>query len=308
MLKDFGWSEIFIIVLAVIIIGVAIIFLKKGKKASNDEKRSKFDQIAFEATIFALFISPLIGTAGNVAISNWIGENGKKVVETLADKLTFDPYDEDKIMNSVPDENEVQISTDDEQVQEGEKLTQDELEKLVAENPNIIFKDDIFLVEVRVRNVTADQDKPSEEKEYLKSVDAAIGDEIEYQIHYKNTSADHADDVMVAVSLPTNCEYVEGSTIVYNSHNPKGVKNTNDTIHTTGINIGGYNEQGDAYIRFRTVIDDKNLVSGTNRLVEWSKITNWVYKYDADGNVTSCKGEALLDNADVYVHVNDLLP
>ena len=67
-------------------------------------------------------------------------------------------------------------------------------------------------------------------------------------------------------------EYIAGTTKLYNASNPNGIINTNDTITTTGINIGGYAAGANAYIRFRAKVVDKSMACGTNKLVNWGQV------------------------------------
>lgn len=129
-----------------------------------------------------------------------------------------------------------------------------------------VYLNNSYTVEKTVRKI-GDSDKT-----YKDTVDANIGDTVEYQIYYHNTSSEHVDNVMVKDILPNNMEYIAGSTKLYNTTNPNGIKNTDDTITTTGINIGGYNADGDAYIRFRAKVVDKSMVCGTNKLVNWGQV------------------------------------
>ncbi|MBR5408922.1 DUF11 domain-containing protein [Candidatus Saccharibacteria bacterium] len=129
-----------------------------------------------------------------------------------------------------------------------------------------VYINNSYTVEKTVRKI-GDTDKS-----YKDSVDANIGDTVEYQIYYKNTTGEHVDNVMVKDVLPNNMEYVAGSTKIYNSTNPNGIKNNDDTITTTGVNIGGYDANGEAYIRFRAKVVDKSMVCGTNKLVNWGQV------------------------------------
>lgn len=88
---------------------------------------------------------------------------------------------------------------------------------------------------------------------------------------------------MVKISPPLGMEYINGSTKVYKSSYPDGLSiNSDDIVSDQGVNIGGYNVNANAYIRFRTKVVDNKLVYGTNRLVMWSKVTNG-YKCNDDG-------------------------
>lgn len=135
-----------------------------------------------------------------------------------------------------------------------------------------------FLVEKKVRFVG--------EKEWKENVDAKVGDKVEYQIHYKNLSGASVENVMVADNLPTNMKLVEGTTVLYNTTNPKGLSR-GDIITTSGLNIGGYDDQGDAYIRFQAEVIDKNLACGQNQLINWGKVT--------------VNGKVSMDSANVFV-------
>ena len=123
-----------------------------------------------------------------------------------------------------------------------------------------------YKVEKTVRNVT------NGEKTFSETVDAKVGDVVEYQIYFENKSGQHMNDVVVRDLLPNNMEYVDGSTKLYNETHKQGAVNNNDTISTTGINIGSYDDGANAYIRFRAVVVDKSMVCGTNKLVNWGQI------------------------------------
>ncbi|MBQ3409754.1 DUF11 domain-containing protein [Candidatus Saccharibacteria bacterium] len=122
-----------------------------------------------------------------------------------------------------------------------------------------------FLVEKKVR-------KAGTNDEWKEDIDANVGDKVEYQIHYKNLSGAEVKNVMVVDSLPTNMKYVAGTTMLYNATNPKGIAR-DDTITTTGVNIGGYANNGDAYVRFTAEVIDKTLACGQNQLINWGKVT-----------------------------------
>ena len=125
------------------------------------------------------------------------------------------------------------------------------------------------------------------EKDWKESVDAKVGDTVEYQIHYKNLNASKVENVMIKDSLPTNMEYVKGTTKLYRSDLRDGAVNNEDSLMTNGVNIGNYNLRGDGFIRFLAKVIDKNLVCGNNRLINWAK--------------ASANGFAVQDSADVYV-------
>lgn len=82
-----------------------------------------------------------------------------------------------------------------------------------------------------------------------------------------------AHDVMVRFFLPDNLEYIENSTIVYNSGHPDGIYATPDTAITTGINVGNYLIGGDAYVRLYCRVVDNGLKAGENLLVAHANAT-----------------------------------
>ncbi len=129
-----------------------------------------------------------------------------------------------------------------------------------------VYLDESYTVEKTVRNVT------NSEKSFSDTTNAKVGDTVEYQIHYKNTSTSHVDNVMVKDILPNNMEYIAGTTKLYNTTNPSGIVAKDDTIMTTGVNIGGYDANGDAYIRFRAKVIDKSMTCGSNKLVNWGQV------------------------------------
>jgi uncharacterized repeat protein (TIGR01451 family) len=120
-------------------------------------------------------------------------------------------------------------------------------------------------------------------KTWSESVEAKVGDEVEYQIEYQNLLADQVKNVMIRDILPTNVEYVQNSTYLYNSNYQSGVLLADNTVTTSGINIGDYNAKGNAYVRFTGKVVDKTMACGDNQLVNWASATvnGKVYKDDA---------------------------
>ena len=125
-------------------------------------------------------------------------------------------------------------------------------------------------------------------KTWSESVEAKVGDEVEYQIEYKNLFADQVKNVMIRDILPTNVEYVQNSTYLFNESHQNGVLLKDNTVTTSGINIGTYNAKGNAYVRFTGKVVDKTMACGNNQLVNWASATvnGSVYKDDASVFVT----------------------
>ncbi len=119
--------------------------------------------------------------------------------------------------------------------------------------------------------------------EWQESVDAKVGDEVEYQIGYTNLLSEQVNNVMIRDVLPTNVEYVNDTTYLYNSNYKNGVKLAENTVATSGINIGNYAAKANAYVRFTGKVVDKTMACGNNQLVNWASATvnGEVYKDDA---------------------------
>lgn len=103
-------------------------------------------------------------------------------------------------------------------------------------------------------------------------IEAKIGDELEFRIEYKNTSNATQDRVVIRDILPSNLEYVEGSTILVNGNHPNGIRaQSNALVEETGTVIGGYQAGANAIMYFEAKIVDKNLTEGVNTCVNWAR-------------------------------------
>lgn len=121
---------------------------------------------------------------------------------------------------------------------------------------------------------------------FVESIDAKVGDKVQYQIEYHNTSNMHVDSITVKDVLPKNAKLVSGSVKIYNSENPKGLVR-DDAALETGINLGAADADGYAYLRFTAEIVDNTLACGKNRLINWGLV--------------GVNGQTVKDSADVMV-------
>lgn len=104
---------------------------------------------------------------------------------------------------------------------------------------------------------------------FSKSVTAKPGEEVEYKIQYKNTGTTQQNDVVIKDKLPAGVTYVAGSALLATgATNGQWVK-TNDTVTTSGINIGAFAPNANAYVKFRAkVVDNSKLEKcGLNTLI-----------------------------------------
>ena len=122
-------------------------------------------------------------------------------------------------------------------------------------------KNNIYLAKT-VRN------KTNGEKSWVETVNAKSGDTVQFQIHAKNTGSAGIQNLVIRDILPKGLNYVAGSTKLYNTSNPKGLKVSDNVIQNSGINIGSYQPNGDAYVRFDATVSAENSlpVCGENTL------------------------------------------
>ena len=113
--------------------------------------------------------------------------------------------------------------------------------------------------------------KDSTDGTWQDSVEAKIGDEIEFQLTYKNTDDFTQEDVVIRNVLPDNLEYVAGSTVLYNTNHSNGLVSDTDAVVDNGINIGSYTAGSNAFVRFTAKVVDENLAWGFNTLVNWGR-------------------------------------
>lgn len=111
------------------------------------------------------------------------------------------------------------------------------------------------------------------EKVWSNYVNAKIGDIVEFQVEYNNTSTKNEiqNDVMIKDIMPAGLEYVAGTTKLWNSSYTGAVLTPDGQIFTDAINIGGYKPGSNAYVRFRAKVVEEGLACGDNTLVNWAQ-------------------------------------
>lgn len=122
-----------------------------------------------------------------------------------------------------------------------------------------------YTTETRVR--LAD----SEDKTWQKTVDAKVGDKVEFMIEYANTSNSRQEGVVIRDVLPSNLRYVEGSTKIMNDSHPNGDRVLEDYLVEGGIVVGNYGPDANVYILFTAEVVDENLGYGSNTMVNWGR-------------------------------------
>lgn len=122
-----------------------------------------------------------------------------------------------------------------------------------------------FTVEQKVRLAGGSKE------DWADTVDAEIGDKVEFRILYTNTSSEEQQNVAIKDILPENLEYVAGSSVIKNFNHPNGAKIVQDSLVENGIRIGSYGAGANAYIYFTAEVVDENLDQGLNVLTNWSQ-------------------------------------
>lgn len=124
---------------------------------------------------------------------------------------------------------------------------------------------DDFTVDKKVRLAGTHDD-------FVESIDAKVGDKVEYQIEFHNVSGKTLNGVIIRDVLPNNMVYIGNTTRLYNSNYPNWEQITPDgDLFTTGINIGGYMDDASGWVRFTAQVVDKDLACGDNVLVNWAQ-------------------------------------
>ncbi len=160
-----------------------------------------------------------------------------------------------------------------------------EYDNFVTIQVKVVY-DNEFYTEVKAR--LAD----SEDKTWYNTINAKVGDKVEFQIQYENKSNESHRNVMIRDVLPKSLKYVDDTTKIFNTKYPDGAQVVENTIATNGLNIGHYAAGANAYIRFTAEVIDNGLACGPNTLVNW-----------AQGQAGAEKQIILQDYATVSVHI-----
>jgi uncharacterized repeat protein (TIGR01451 family)/LPXTG-motif cell wall-anchored protein len=115
--------------------------------------------------------------------------------------------------------------------------------------------------------------RKSGDTSWSKSVNVNKGDTVDYEINYQNTGDTNEDNVVVNDYLPAGLTYVPNSTYIKNSTNPNGLQLPDGITASAGINIGDYNPQALAYIKFSAKVTDTTLTCGTQTYVNKARVT-----------------------------------
>lgn len=98
------------------------------------------------------------------------------------------------------------------------------------------------------------------------SVEATVGDRVEFQIQYANVSNEDQLSVAAVNALSDGLRYIDGSTQITNSKYPDSAPINEDTLTTDGFLIGSYGPGADAILTFTAEVTGDNLYEGVNEL------------------------------------------
>lgn len=121
-----------------------------------------------------------------------------------------------------------------------------------------------FMVETKVRLLG--------DKEWQDVIAADVGDKIQIQTQYKNTSDLQQNGVTMRDILPANLRYVPGSIKLMDAAYPNGATINGDSlVSEDGLLLGDYTSGSNAFVMFIAEVVDDNLVAGSNTIVTWGQ-------------------------------------
>jgi len=102
---------------------------------------------------------------------------------------------------------------------------------------------------------------------WTEAVKANPGDIVNYRIGFQNLGSTTMNNVMIRDILPPGLTLVKGTTKVYNPNNPNGVIVSDNIVSETGINIGSYAANANAWIYFSAKVDSIDKLSCGNSIL-----------------------------------------
>ena len=93
-------------------------------------------------------------------------------------------------------------------------------------------------------------------------VTAKVGDVLEYRLEYRNVSAEDVKKVVIRDELPSDVEYIKGSTIVKNANFPNWATAGDDIVTKDGLDVGGYKGMSNVIVKFKAKVVNVKLDCG----------------------------------------------
>lgn len=126
-----------------------------------------------------------------------------------------------------------------------------------------VFTDHNYVVDKRVKLHGSNAD-------WSESVEAKVGDLVDFVIKYQNTTENAVSNVALRDILPNNME-LASDIVLKNGTNPDGLT-LKGNITTNWVDIGGYGVDAKAYIYLTAKVVDKDMICGKNILRNWGQI------------------------------------
>lgn len=107
-------------------------------------------------------------------------------------------------------------------------------------------------------------------QEWKDSVNAKIGDKLEYRIGYDNTGQSVQNNVIMRDTPPKGIAFESGSSTLKNATNPDGngkAIGNDGLVKESGVNIGNYTPNSNAFVYYSAVVTNEDLDCGVNRLI-----------------------------------------
>lgn len=122
--------------------------------------------------------------------------------------------------------------------------------------------------------------------QWVENYTAQPGEKVDFILAYRNTGETQQDDVTFRDTLPAGLKYVPGSTKWNNASN-QNMTATDTLTNGVGVNVGSYAPGANAWVTFSaTVAETKDLVCGTNNLLNKGKVNTEGYAVEDDATVT----------------------
>jgi len=85
------------------------------------------------------------------------------------------------------------------------------------------------------------------------------GASVDVLIRAENQTSGILNDMIVGSNLANYLSYVPGSTVIFNDNHPHGIAGTTNNVATGGIDIGGYERDAVAYVKFTVEVASTNV-------------------------------------------------
>ncbi|MBS7346220.1 MAG: DUF11 domain-containing protein, partial [Candidatus Sacchiramonaceae bacterium] len=125
---------------------------------------------------------------------------------------------------------------------------------------------------------------------WQENISVKPGEKVDYLIEYKNTGTTRQSDVVLKDKLPEGMSYVAGSSLLANANNKFTPTKVSDGVASVGYNIGTYNPNSNAFLRFTATAPSKDQIKECGKDI---KLTN-------TASVSTTNG-AKSDTADITV-------